>query len=127
MALTTMSLIEVQKMIPPGSMPCFDPPDRARKEAAGMDPRLGTGYFRKRPDYVPLPVYKAPAPPPAPPPPKILDRCIPAWPDPVAEGIRPYTGNRAGSYNDRRTWGVPYKYSRGVHNPPQDTPVVYNL
>ena len=126
-ASATLAAIEAMKVIPPGTEPVFAPPDRARKEAAIQDPRLGMGVFRKAPDYVPTP--KVPHQPVTrPPPAAIMDRCIAAWPDPNTANIRPYTParNSVGSYNNRRTWGVPYKSARGMHFPPQCTPVVYD-
>ena len=103
----------------------FLAPDRDLKELAGSDPNLGLGTFRTLPGYTEtkfnmpcgLPVEL----------PKVMDRCIPAWPDPNTASIRPYMKECLGSYNNRRSWGIPYKAARGMHMPPQTTEQVYVL
>lgn len=123
----TLALTEKLKRLPPGTEPVFAKPDIARKEAACRDPLLGSGHYRKAPTYVPPPKFRPPPSLAEPPKAPIMDRCIPAWPDPNTANIRPYMNANIGTYTHRRTWGVPYKSARGMHNPPQCTPVVYDL
>ena len=104
-------------------------PDWRRKEAAVIELSLKKpGALRremKTPGYVKPPVYRAPPTAPQPPPSRVLDRCIPAWPDPNAANVRGYMGDAIGLYNHRSTWGLPYKYARGIRNPPPQGQVVF--
>lgn len=105
--------------------PAFGPPDRSKKEAA-VRMALGTPAIRKTADYVPAEQYVADPPiNKAPDPARILDRCIPAWPDPNAANVRAYMGTAVGTCNHPATWGLPYKYARGIRNPPGLSSVVY--
>jgi hypothetical protein len=110
-----MALLEAQKWKPPGTGPAFPPPDITRKEWAVRQP-LGV----PRPSSAPaiaVPKYRRPPSLKEPPVTKILDRCVPGFPDPNADR-RPYMGLARGSYNHPFTWGLPYKPARGHRLPP---------
>ena len=124
-----LALLAAQRQLPPGTEPAFPPADIAKKELAvrshcGTD-AAWTGH-RARPEGYVAKKYEAPPSLPLPPPTEVLDRCIPAWPDPYVANIRPYfPGTRAaGTCNSPLTWGLPYKSARGIRFPPPYGPNV---
>jgi len=124
-------MMAAQRRVPVGAERVFANTDVQAKEAA-VRMRLGV----RGPEYRPAPrkvvtpsMYstyrRPPAPPTKPASSKVLDRCIIAWPDPNAADVRPYMGASAGSYNDRTTWSLPYKPTRGYSFPPQTTRSIF--
>ena len=147
-------LLDAQRRCPPGAEPKFGPPNRLKKEAAILyltsewkPPRYGHGASApahraaptvpasaqhreapamKKSTIVHDPVYgpterstfenKTP---------KVIERCIIAYPDPNCASIRPYMGSSAGTCSHRAAWGLPYKAARGCTFPPQSTRMVY--
>ena len=146
-------LLEKQRSLPPGTRPQFAPPDRAKKEAAILyltaewkPPRYGGPIptHRAAPTGPTASSPKSHRAAPAKPTivhdqvygkverttfenkiPKVLERCIIAYPDPNCATIRPYMGKAAGTCSHRAAWGLPYKAARGCVFPPQSTRMVY--